>query len=611
MDGGGGWRVADLWWANSRLLRLRTVSEAVGGGEPRASLLRVYQPLAQAGGLELELVDEFPLTEEASMAMVGVRHPLMPLLLVGYDDGGKDGGGEIVFTDLIPFPSLLRGGLHEAEGSAVGEAGGTLEDIRRLSDGYVAEAVGWGEEGLWSAIAEVEVDLGSATGGEAIFDPSVGSWLSAGFGVALTAGNVELRVERDGGDRSFVEYAMAQLGRTPCVARRAGRSRLCLPSRGIPSVGAIVSRRLSAPSSRRPGPHIVTDDAFPHRRYLVAFPGGLPGALYSGQEAGLGEMPSLTALDLAAREDGNGDDQIQPIAIVFRDLEPQRSGELTVFPVAKDQAEVVPRQPQDAAIKVSMIVAVLRPEPAVGLLLSSVAAQVTSVACEVVLAVANHSPGQTSQLRATLDGVLPQGGQVIEVGETLNSSEALNRAVAGATGDVLLFVDSSVVLHDHRTVETLARIACREGIGTVGCLQLKSRGERDGVPVFGSAGYFPGRVDFAIAPHLGVNEIDCSVLLANAIYPVVANSPHCFAVSAAAWRRVGGLSRCQPNSLAEIDLAVRLAEVGHISVCTTLISVFTDAESGLKRLLDLQAPTNMTLWRSLPAFRASTLIRTF
>ena len=145
----------------------------------------------------------------------------------------------------------------------------------------------------------------------------------------------------------------------------------------------------------------------------------------------------------------------------------------------------------------------------------------------------------------------------------------------------------------------------------MGCLQLKSRGERDGVPVFGSAGYFPGRVDFAIAPHLGVNEIDCSVLLANAIYPVVANSPHCFAVSAVAWRRVGGLSRCQPNSLAEIDLAVRLAEVGHISVCTTLISVFTDAESGLKRLLDLQAPTNMTLWRSLPAFRASTLIRTF
>jgi hypothetical protein len=322
-------------------------------------------------------------------------------------------------------------------------------------------------------------------------------------------------------------------------------------------------------------------------------------------------MPYLTDLGLTAAGDDRSDDHIQPVAIVFRDLDSHRKEALKVFPVAKDQPLVIVTGPQAGSVKVSVIVSMPRPDPAVELLLSTVAAQVTSVACDVVLVVANHAAGQVATLRATLEEVLPQRGQVIEVEGALNTSEALNLAAEKAAGGVLLFVGSSVILHDHRTVETLARIACLEGIGTVGCLQLKSREARNGVPVFASAGYFPGRVDFSIAPHVGVSEIDCSEILPTAIYPVVANSPHCFAVSAAAWRRVGGLSRRRPNSLAEIDLAVRLAEVGHVSVCTTLISVFTDAASGLRRLTDLQAPTNLTLWRILPALKASTLIRTF
>ncbi len=605
MDGVSGWRVVDLWWANSRLLKLRTGSHAGETGGPSASLLRVYQPLPQSGGLSLVLVDELPLAAETSIAAVGLRHPLMPILLVGCDESG-----EILFTDLIPFPSLLRGGLHEAEVAAVGEEGGTLRDFCRLSDAYLAEAVGWGQEGLSHAIAEIEVDLVGATGGEAIFDPTVGTWLSASFAVALAAGNVEVRVERDGGDRSFVDHAVAQLGRTQSGVLRAGRSRLSLPSRGIPSVGIVVSRRLSAPPNQQPGPHIVTDDALPDRRYLVAFPGGLPQALYP-EHGGLGEMPYLTDLGLAAPGDDCSDDHIQPIAIVFRDLNPRRTEALKVFPVAKDQPLVIATPPRAVAVKVSVIIAMLRPDPAFELLLSTVAAQATSVACEVVLAVANHAAGQVAQLRATLEAVLPQRGQVIEVEGALNTSEALNLAAGAAVGEVLLFLDSSVILHDHRTVETLARIACLKGIGTVGCLQLRSREAGNGVPVFGSAGYFPARVDFSIAPHVGVSELDCSEILSTAIYPVVANSPRCFAVSTAAWRRIGGLSRQRPNSLAEIDLAVRLAEAGHVSVCTTLISVFTDAESGLRRLTDLQAPTNLTLWRILPALKASTLIRAF
>ena len=109
-----------------------------------------------------------------------MRNPLLPILFVGRRCW------EILFTDLLPFPSLLRGGLHEAEVSAVGEQGGTLEDLCRLSDAYLAEAVDWGKEELASTIAEIEVDLLAAIVAEAIFDPTVGSWLTAGFHLALS-----------------------------------------------------------------------------------------------------------------------------------------------------------------------------------------------------------------------------------------------------------------------------------------------------------------------------------------------------------------------------------------------------------------------------------------
>lgn len=599
-----GWKVSDLWWANSRLLKLRMSNKPGEAGEPTATSLRALQPVPQADGrLVLTVVDELMLDGEATVATVGVRNPLLPILFVGRDDAG-----EILFTDLLPFPSLLRGGLHEAEVAAVGEQGGTLGDLCRLSDAYLAEAAGWGKEELASTVAEIEIDLLAATGAEAIFDPTVGTWLTGGFNIALSTANGEQRAERDLGDRSFVDYATAQLGRSKPWHPRGGRARLSLPSRAIPTVGAVVSRRLPVGAGQRPGPYIVMDEAFPHRRYLVAHPSGTPQNLYNGPQARVGEVPRLAPLTSADGEDNLAGDYLQPIAIVLQDLEPKNEA-LKVFPVPKDQPDILAAPPTPA--KVSIIAPVLRANLDIGMLLGTVAAQVTGVECELILAVANCHAGQVGQLRTALEQALPGRGQIIDVQEALNTSEAFNRAAAAATGEVLLFVDNSVILHDQRTVETLGRIAMREGIGTAGCMHLKSRRAGDGVPIFASAGYFPARIDFAIAPHLGLSEFDCSEILPRALYPVVANSPHCFAVSAATWRQAGGLSQHLPNSFAEVDLAVRLAEAGYINICTTLLSVFTDAPSGLKRFTDLQAPANFSLWRILPALKASTILRAF
>jgi len=590
---GEGWKVWDLWWANSRLLKVRLSGLS---GEGQATSLRVLQPVPRGDGrLELAVADELQLGREETVATVGVLNPLLPILFVG-----REAGGELVFTDLLPFPSLVRGGLHEAEAAAVGEHGGTLEDLCRLSDAYVAEAVGWGEEGSSSAVGEIEVDLRWATGSEAIFDPAVGTWLSEVFKIGLVGGHEEARVSRDLGDRSFVEHARGQLSRKAVVGARIGRGRLRLPSRGIPTVGAVVSRRLSAGPG--PGPYIVQDEAFPHRRYLVGLPEGVPASLYGGP---LSEGPRLEALPGEA-SGASGDDQ-QPVAIVFQDLEAKEEA-LRVFPVPKDQAEIVPG---GSSGKVSVVVPLLEGRTDIDLLLETVSGQVTGEESELILAVANSPSGGLSQLRSGLEQVLPGRGRVVEVAEALNRSEALNRAASQASGEVLLFLEASVILHDPRTVETLGRLAGREGVGTVGCMQLRSRRGADGVARFGSAGYFPSRVDFAMAPHLGVSELDCSEVLGRSVYPVVANGPHCLAVSASGWREVGGLSGRLPNSLAEIDLAVRLAQRGRVSLCTTLVSVFSDAPDGPRPFTDLLAPANLSLWRILPAIKYSTTFRAF
>ena len=602
-----GWRVEDLWWANSRLLKLRMNNRPGEAGEPTATLLRLFQPLPQpAGQPRLALVDELAIAAGASIASVGVRNPLLPLLFVGCDETG-----EILFTDLVPFPSLLRGGLHEAEAAVVGEQGGTLEDVCRLNDAYLAEAAGWGEAEPAGTIGEIEIDLLAATGAEPIFDPAVGAWLSS-FNVALGGANDERRVERDLGDRSFVDHAQVQLARHRPARPRAGCARLCLPSRALPTIGAVVSRRLPVPAARRPGPHIVVDEAFPHRRCLVAFPGGVPQSLYSGPQARLGEMPHLVLLAEPSAEGGGGGeanpvgDHLQPIAILFHELAPKDEA-LKVFPVPKDQADILPAGA--ASARVSVISTVLRPNLDVRMLLGTLASQLTGADCELILAVANHHASQLGQLRAALEEALPGRGQVIEVAEALNTSAALNRAALAATGEVLLLVDSSVILHDRRTVETLGRLALREGIGTAGCLQLKSRRAADGVPVFASAGYFPARIDFAIAPHLGLSELDCSEILPRAVYPVAANSGRCLAVAADRWRQAGGLSQRLPNSLADIDLAVRLADAGYTNVCTTLISVEVDNSHNAKKFIDTLAPASANLQRVLPAVATSTLLR--
>lgn len=604
LDGGYSLHVADLWWGNSRLLKVRSLETPATARQPGASVLRVYQPLrASDGAVGLTQVDELALSADQAIHPIGVRSPYMPLLLVGCTEAG-----EICFTDLVPFPSLLRGGPHEAEVSAMGDEAGSLPDLRRLSDAYLAEFLGTGGQLPALALAGIDIDLTEIIGTEPVFDPTLREWLSAVLRIPLAAANAETRVERDLGDRSFVDHAVAQLQRTEGSAAREGLVRLSLASAAVPTVAGLVSRRALAAGAAF-APHIVTDPSAPTKRWFVALPDGGPlaGASDLGRIAGR-RFPRLQWVEEAGREQ-DADRQL-PLAILFRDLAPPEPAEL-VFPVPRDEPAILPEVAVGASPRVSVVLLIRDIEQDPRLLLASIAAQITAGDCEVVLGATAHDWG-LDPIRRSLSELLPDRSHIVAGLDSRNTSDALNVLASRATGDVLVLVDESAILHDDRTLDTLARLAVADGVGTIGCMQVKAYKPGDSRHVVKSAGLFPGRCDFTAQPALALQELPVGSILPRAIYPVAANAAHCMSVSMTVWRDFGGFNAKLPlHDYANVDLAVRLAEAGRANLCTTLLSVYADDRGRPARGLNVYAALSLGLWKLLPAVKASTLVRSF
>lgn len=596
-----GWPLHDLWWGNSHLLKARATYQSRGDGQAETRALRVFQPSRQADGrLALAVADEVAIHERQGVCAFGLRNPFMPVLLVGYD-----GDGHVDFIDLIPFPSLLRGGLHAAEAAAVDDSGGGLAAVRRLNDAYLAEATGWGADQLSPSLADIRVDLETATGAEPIFDHQIREWIALMFRVPVAGANAERRVASDLGDRAFVEYADALFGREAPARPRDGRLRLTLPSCAIPAIGALVSRRLSSGATASRAACVVVDDSLPHRRYVLALPEA-PKTVRATLAEGRTSFPVLSPLtdDKAA----TAADAL-PAAILIRDLSPLAK-EALLYPTPRDAPVILPSSDAAGPARISIFLRACDPAADIGVLLDSVARQKTTAKLEVILIAAGGGAKQRDAYRGLLRETFPTSGHLVEAGSAWGEAAAINETAASASGDAFVFVESRIILHDPRTLETIARLSLLDEVGTVGCMELR-RHKADGAPVFGAAGYFPGRVDFSVAPALALQEIDCSALLAGEIYPVAANSARFFALSAQAWRRLGGMSPRYPREGAHIDLALRLANAGLANICTTLVSVFSEADDPPKFMHDLAAASHLDLWRLLPALKSSAVIRPF
>ncbi|GLI94516.1 glycosyltransferase [Methylocystis echinoides] len=599
---GGDWRIDDLWWANSHLLKARASLQARDDGRPPTTLMRLFQPATDANGRrELALVDETPVEAHKGVYAFGLRNPFMPILLVGYDDAG-----DISFTDLLPFPSLLRGGLHAAEAAAVQNPAGGLDALRRVNDAYLAEAVGWDASAPSPALAEICVDLLKATGAEPVFEPQLCEWIISVFNLPVIGANVGGRIATDLGDPAFVDYAEALLDHFIPTHPREGRLRLTLPCSAVPTISALVSRRLSVDAGKTPGSYLVVDASLTQRRFLLTYPANLPKTIADvvAPQIALSPVSCLMGTDESATGGAMG--QSQPVAILFLDLAPDAREKL-LHPIPVD-APVASPAAGGGPGRISVFIRLGDADTDIRLLLDSLARQRTGAALEVFLIVTRAQAADAH--RGPLLDAFPSSGRIHE-SASLSAAAAINEAAAAASGDMFVFVDSRAILHDPRTLATISQLALLADVATVGCMLIKPRNTADGAPVFSSAGYFPGRVDFSLAPHLALEQIECGRLLADSHYPVAANSAHFFALSAAAWRQAGGMSLNVPDDGMQIDLALRLARAGRINLCTTRMSVYSEAAEPGKYLHDMAVAAHLDLWNLLPALKSSAAIRSF
>jgi hypothetical protein len=156
----------------------------------------------------------------------------------------------------------------------------------------------------------------------------------------------------------------------------------------------------------------------------------------------------------------------------------------------------------------------------------------------------------------------------------------LGLIAARALHEAILILSDQTVLHDPRTLSTLAAmLAADSAIASAACLLLREVQVRRGtalVPVLepGPAGVFPAQLSFLGAPHLVVTEPDCLAILPNATYPVLANGLDLMLVARAAIRATSATIAPAVHGTSAIDLRFGLAalEAGWTHLCTTAIT---------------------------------------
>ena len=576
--------LAEAWFVEETRLRLMTTSlGGTGWADHAGAVLRVWQAQpAQPDAPELVGGMTLPL-EGPGFCDLALMNPLMPLLLELSDPSGKS-----LSLSLLPFPSLLRGGLHGAELTATLPLGPPEEALWRFSEALLIEALG-APGAAPRSITALRVDPVGALGVEPVFSGVMQDWLMALFGLALGLEHDAAPddQEQDPGLIWLATMLTSGSAMTPALAARRPAdpmpgSILILAGDAVPSLQALVSRRIGDLSSERAGPFLVADRAERRGQWSV----GLP-------LSGLAFLPSLqpTSAPLPcpvlrgsvlsepepAAASGPETETVPapmvafPLAIAYRDPPTVNEAEL-MMPVATDTPLPLLRgMPGEAASLPALSLALAVTDPALArATLSSLARQSGLGGCEVLLC-----PGPSvdhAGLAGMVREVLPEAAVQVVTGGLVALAQA-------ARHDMILHLADTTVLHDPRSLSVLcALLAADDSVASASCLMLREidyKGTARLQPAAG--GLFPNRVSLSTAPRLIFAAPDCLGPLPMATWPVVANLLDLVLIRKAALLaaapRLAGLWPMEGAT----DLAFGLAALGEggCHLCTSVVRATT------------------------------------
>jgi len=512
----GASRIENAWFAGPNRLRLMFA----GGTEtvPASSgwAVRAYQgecanpaSLRMLGpGIELPPIG--PVIHD-----IDLLHPLMPLLLELSDAEGTTRA----FT-LLPFPSLLRGGLHSAELKALQTEPNPIGDFWALSDALLKEALGregWPER----SVGAVSIHAKAAKEEGRLWPPSMQEWLDCVFGIAPP--------DSAGGKRSRSKHARLQLA---------------LPPDFVPTISALVSRRLgNLAGAVTAGSYLVSDADDFRPRWSI----GVPADAQAGNA-----IPTLRRPDATAGCAPSEDLAPMPLAIALRSPTAQPSVESGSVPATKRRTTnsggvSLLVDASDAALAERTIEAVL-----------------TWAGGEVELFV--RVARDDAEIRSALERM---------AGTSVPASADLREIAMNASHETVLTISDRADPGDGTSLRAILDLLQRdETTGSASCALLAEKIiKKDVVLQPASGGLFPTGVSFASGPRLAFGEPDALQALPELDYPVVANT-----LLFTAWRRraLAELPAVPGTGWAntqDVRLGLDLMRMGYRNWCTTRSAV--------------------------------------
>jgi len=496
-------QIANAWFTDE--FGLRVFLSDIGEDAARIAVLRAYQAAPEAPE-NLHLVGGLSLAGQSlGVFDLALLNPLMPVLFELADENGLT-----LEMGLLPFPSLLRGGLHAAERAALQLEPDPMAEVWRLSRALLAELCPATDLEAPLAISAIKIATSKATGAERGLSEAFRGWLRAVFDL------VPAPLEEAAPTGPGARYVFDMLSAADPVVRGSDGLALELSATAVPTLGALVSRRLALPEGQElaAGPFLVADTVSCRPQWSVALP--------LSETDMAGDVPCLRSLQartsVATERDFAGairHNWLAPLHLAIRFASPIPVKDIqTVLATAPE----TPVQALPGAQDVSLVLQVTDLAHSERFLVS-LAGQHASRVSDIVLCLSGAiDPGAAQQM---VQGVFP--GLATRM---LTGTADLDQIAGAAAGDAILLAEDSVILYDPRTLSAVSKaFAADPEAASVSCVLLHEAVQKGrGKVQVASAGIFPGPMSFITAPRLGVVEPDCLAALPDATYPVLANT---------------------------------------------------------------------------------------
>jgi hypothetical protein len=572
-------RLADGWMESGHGLSLR-----FDGSNDASSSVTAYQVVS---GKLIKLNSGQAIQGLTTIVTLLLANPLAPVLLLF-----ENANNGIELIDVIPFPSLLRGGLHAAERLILGASGDDLSEVASLSSDLMQA---WLQrlDHPDRSVRHIDLDPAVHTGLEPGLNVALLSWLGECFQIAVRPLN--------GQPDAFIGEKLS----APRTAETLGH-RLQLPADSIPTISAIVRTLPTGAQSQAVagGMGLVA----PGRNgpvWSVWHPAFV--ADFAGHAEGVRSRAPILRVEGegAAKTDKGGTKELSfawPLCLAFAEP-PTRVQHTGPFERSSDDPTEADQVASDQVRAVSVLV-LADAERSLLPLLESLVRQESVDVTQIVIC---RPEGEDDRsLEKALQRLFPDRHSVQPVAAQAGRLEQIVAARELLQSDLVLVVSGSTILPDKRVVAKLLSSADLPRVASVGCI-VRAASEKM-TPL--SAGYSLDQLNLRTGPSLRFAPIDPRIWSGPVVVPVVANTLAALIVKRAALSNVSASgSNWLRSEVDDLLLGLQLQDAGEINLCTTAASVYSTAAGPRPAQLAVSLPYRISPEQVARIAESSTLVQ--